>query len=112
RVPRARIGYFLHIPFPSFEVFRILPWRRQLLEGLLGADLIGFHTSAYARYCVTALRHILDLEPNGQEVRYGGRTVRVGTFPMGIDVEQYRTQAASDCVLRDVAKIRDQAGPR
>jgi trehalose 6-phosphate synthase/phosphatase len=112
RVPRARIGYFLHIPFPSFEVFRILPWRRQLLEGLLGADLIGFHTSAYARYCVTALRHILDLEPNGQEVRYGGRTVRVGTFPMGIDAEQFGTLASSEPVLRDVAKIREQAGPR
>jgi trehalose 6-phosphate synthase/phosphatase len=112
RVPRARIGFFLHIPFPSFEVFRILPWRRQLLEGLLGADLIGFHTSAYARYCITALRHILDLEPNGQEVRYGGRTVRVGAFPMGIDVEQFGNLAASETVLREVAKIREQAGPK
>jgi trehalose 6-phosphate synthase/phosphatase len=112
RVPHARIGFFLHIPFPSFEVFRILPWRRQLLEGLLGADLIGFHTSAYARYCITALRHILDLEPNGQEVRYGGRSVRVGTFPMGIDVEQFTSLATAEPVLRDVAKIREQAGPR
>jgi trehalose 6-phosphate synthase/phosphatase len=112
RVPRARIGFFLHIPFPSFEVFRILPWRRQLLEGLLGADLIGFHTSAYARYYVTALRHILDLEPNGQEVRYGGRTVRVGAFPMGIDVQQFGTLASTESVLSEVVKIREQAGPR
>jgi trehalose 6-phosphate synthase/phosphatase len=112
RVPQARIGFFLHIPFPSFEVFRILAWRQQLLEGLLGADLIGFHTSAYARYFITALRHILDLEPNGQEVRYGGRTVRIGTFPMGIDVDQFATLGSSEPVLRDVAKIREQAGPR
>jgi trehalose 6-phosphate synthase/phosphatase len=112
RVPNARIGFFLHIPFPSFEIFRILAWRRQLLEGLLGADLIGFHTAAYARYYITALRHILDLEPNGQEVRYGGRTVRIGTFPMGIDVEQFANLSTSEPVLQDVAKIREQAGPR
>ncbi len=112
RVPRARIGFFLHIPFPSFEVFRILPWRRQLLEGLLGADLMGFHTAGYARYCIAALRHILDLEPTGHDVRYGGRTVRIGTFPMGIDPQQYASLASSDEVLRDVAKIREQAGPR
>jgi trehalose 6-phosphate synthase/phosphatase len=112
RVPHARIGFFLHIPFPSFEVFRILPWRRQLLEGLLGADLIGFHTAAYARYCITALRHILDLEPAGQEVRYAGRTIRIGTFPMGIDPAQYASLSSSPPVLQDVAKIREQAGPR
>ena len=50
RLPAAKIGYFLHVPFPSPEVFRILPWRRELLQGLLGADLVGFHTSAYLRH--------------------------------------------------------------
>ena len=50
RLPKATIGFFLHIPFPSFETFRLLPWRRQILDGLLGADLIGFHTYDYAQY--------------------------------------------------------------
>ena len=58
RLPRARIGFFLHIPFPSSEVFRILPWRREVLNGLLGADLVGFHTFAYMRHFVTSLLHV------------------------------------------------------
>ena len=57
RVPDARIGFFLHIPFPAPEVFRTLPWRQRLLEGLLGADLVGFHTGAYVRQFANALRY-------------------------------------------------------
>jgi trehalose 6-phosphate synthase/phosphatase len=58
RLPDARIGFFLHIPFPSSEVFRVLPWRTQILRGLLGADLLGFHTFAYLRHFVTSLLHL------------------------------------------------------
>jgi trehalose 6-phosphate synthase/phosphatase len=112
RVPRARIGFFLHIPFPSFEAFRILPWRQQLLEGLLGADLIGFHTSAYVRYCLTSIRHILDLEPDGQHVSFGGRTVKLAAFPMGIDVPRFEEMAGSDQVKRDMTALRKQANGR
>jgi trehalose 6-phosphate synthase/phosphatase len=112
RVPRARIGFFLHIPFPSFEVFRILPWRQQLLEGILGADLVGFHTSAYVRYCVTALQHILDLEPDGQYVSFGGRTIRLASFPMGIDTPTFEELANADPVKRNVADFKKQAGGR
>jgi trehalose 6-phosphate synthase/phosphatase len=59
-LPSAKIGFFLHIPFPSFEVFRMIPasWRKEILEGLLGADLSGFHTYDYTKYflgCVTRL---------------------------------------------------------
>lgn len=50
KFPHLSTGFFLHIPFPSFEVFRLLPWRRQILDGLLGADLIGFHTYDYVRH--------------------------------------------------------------
>lgn len=112
RVPLARIGFFLHIPFPSFEVFRILPWRQTLLEGLLGADLIGFHTPAYARYCMTALRHILDLEPEGPTVSFAGRTVRLAAFPMGIDTAHFEALAATEPVLQGASTIREQAGAR
>ena len=62
RLPEARIGFFLHIPFPSSEVFRTLPWRREVLDGLLGADLIGFHTFSYLRHFVASLLHIEGVE--------------------------------------------------
>ena len=58
RLPHASIGFFLHIPFPASEVFRVLPWRRDLLNGLLGADLVGFNTFAYMRHFMTSLLHI------------------------------------------------------
>ena len=62
RLPDARIGFFLHIPFPSSEVFRMLPWRREILHGLLGADLVGFHTFAYLRHFVASLLHVDGVE--------------------------------------------------
>jgi trehalose 6-phosphate synthase/phosphatase len=87
RLPDARIGFFLHIPFPASEVFRMLPWRGQLLSGVLGADLIGFHTPSYARNFASSLVRVLGLEPRLDEVAASGRRVRVGAFPMGVDVE-------------------------
>ncbi|MGE3511818.1 MAG: trehalose-6-phosphate synthase, partial [Vicinamibacterales bacterium] len=62
QLPDARIGFFLHVPFPSSEVFRILPWRRELMHGLLGADLVGFHTFSYLRHFLMSLVHIDGVE--------------------------------------------------
>lgn len=95
-IPAARIGFFLHIPFPAFEVFRILPARRQVLEGMLGADLIGFHTQSYAEHFATSVNRLLDV-PLLEEGHfdYHGRTPTVGVFPMGIDVARFE-QASSD----------------
>jgi trehalose 6-phosphate synthase/phosphatase len=64
-IPDARIGFFLHIPFPSSEVFRILPWRNEILQGMLGADIIGFHTYSYMSHFTRALLHVLRLEAEG-----------------------------------------------
>jgi len=93
--PDVRIGFFLHIPFPSFEVFRILPSRLLLLEGLLGADLIGFHTASYAEHFTTAVGRLLGaaLLEQGQ-IEYQARTPRVGVFPMGIDVPRFERAVA------------------
>jgi trehalose 6-phosphate synthase/phosphatase len=91
RLPGARIGFFLHIPFPSSEVYRILPWRRQLLTGLLGADLIGFHTFAYLRHFLASLLHIEGVEPDIDRVRVANRDVHLGVFPMGVDAERFST---------------------
>ena len=89
RLPAARIGFFLHIPFPASEVFRMLPWREDVLRGMLGADLIGFHTPSYARHFASATVRILGLEPVLDEITAFGRQVRFRAFPMGIDAATF-----------------------
>ena len=91
----ARIGFFLHIPFPSVEIFSALPGRERVLEGLLGADLVGFHTAGYMRNFAAAVERLLGLPVHGERVTYGGREVRLGVFPMGADVARYADPAPS-----------------
>ena len=91
RLPTARIGFFLHIPFPTNEVFRVLPGRRKLLRGLLGADLVGFHTSAYLRYFAIAVTQLLGHRVDVDRVVIEGREVKLGVFPMGVDAGYYAT---------------------
>jgi trehalose 6-phosphate synthase/phosphatase len=112
RLPDARIGFFLHIPFPSSEVFRILPWRRQILNGLLGADLIGFHTFAYMRHFMTSLLHVEGVEADIDRVRTGERDVKLGVFPMGVDAAAFADLAADPDVRQRVDAIRRDAGGR
>ena len=85
------IGFFLHIPFPSFEIFRLLPadWRREVLMGILGADLIGFHTYDYTQHFLTSVRRILGYEHSLGAINMGDRIVKVETFPMGIDFRKF-----------------------
>ncbi len=94
RLPQARIGFFLHIPFPSSEVFRTLPNRERLLEGLLGADLIGFHTAAYMRHFATALLRILGVPSDVDRVTWRGREILLGVFPLGVDATALARSAA------------------
>ncbi len=91
----ARIGFFLHIPFPAGEVFSALPGRERVLEGLLGADLVGFHTAGYMRNFAAAVERLLGLPVHGDRITYGGREVRLGVFPMGADVARYADPAPS-----------------
>ncbi len=91
--PDVTIGFFLHIPFPSFEIFRIFPWREELLEGMLGADLIGFHTYDYERHFLSSVKRILRKEVSFNRVNLGTREVVVNTFPMGIDYKKFREAA-------------------
>ena len=85
RLPDARVAFFLHIPFPASEIFRTLPFRERLLEGLLGADLVGFHTAAYMRHFASSLLRILGVASDVDRVRWATREIRLGVFPMGID---------------------------
>ncbi|MCT8337112.1 bifunctional alpha,alpha-trehalose-phosphate synthase (UDP-forming)/trehalose-phosphatase [Methanoculleus sp. Afa-1] len=112
RLPDAEIGYFHHIPFPSFEVFRNLPWRREILSGLLGADLIGFHTYGYVRHFLSSVRRVLGYEHSFGEVRTGTRMVRTDLFPMGIDYHRFADAAESAPVQKEIAGIRDKYGKR
>ncbi|MEO8904677.1 MAG: bifunctional alpha,alpha-trehalose-phosphate synthase (UDP-forming)/trehalose-phosphatase [Polyangiaceae bacterium] len=110
RLPRARIGFFLHIPFPSSEIFRLLPHREELLRGLLGANLIGFHTYGYARHFADALLGTLGIEPELDRVDVDGRTVSLGVFPMGIDVARFEELAQSPDAAARVANLRRAHG--
>jgi trehalose 6-phosphate synthase/phosphatase len=94
-LPNNRIGFFLHIPFPSYEVFRLLPskWRNQILEGLLGADLIGFHTHDYALYFLRCIQRILGKEHLLGHIFSEDRVVKVEAFPMGIDFNKFHQAA-------------------
>ena len=112
RLPEARIGFFLHIPFPSSEIFRVLPCRRQILEGLLGADLIGFHTFAYMRHFLASLLHVSGVEAEVDCVHVNGREVKVGVFPMGIDAPAFVSLAQDSDVLAHVQEIRRDGGDR
>ncbi|GHJ88576.1 hypothetical protein NliqN6_4978 [Naganishia liquefaciens] len=87
--PGVKIGFFLHTPFPSSEIYRILPVRREILLGVLQCDLIGFHTYDYARHFLSSCTRILGLPtmPNG--VNFEGRYAHVGTFPIGIEPMQF-----------------------
>ena len=81
------IGYFHHIPFPSYELFRVLPERAEILKGLLGADLIGFHTYDYMRHFIDASYRVLGLDCELDEIHVGERIAHVDAFPMGINYE-------------------------
>ncbi|MBN2806998.1 MAG: bifunctional alpha,alpha-trehalose-phosphate synthase (UDP-forming)/trehalose-phosphatase [Prolixibacteraceae bacterium] len=89
KMPEVNIGFFLHIPFPSFEVFRILPWRNELIEGMLGADLLGFHTYDYERHFFSSVRRLKGLEINFNQIHTKDRIIMADAFPMGIDYEKF-----------------------
>ena len=91
--PNSKIGLFLHIPYPSFEIFRIFPWREELLKGMLGADLIGFHTYDYERHFLSSVKRILRLEVNFNQISLDDRIIKVDSFPMGIDYDKFYNAA-------------------
>ena len=94
-VADARIAFFLHIPFPPYDIFRLLPWDRELLRGLLGCDLIGFHVSGYAQNFLDCVERRLGsrVDRDAMIVEHGDRAVRVGVFPIGIDFEVFEQRA-------------------
>ena len=108
--PDCTIGFFLHIPFPSYELLRVLPWRTELLNGLLGADLIGFHTFGYMRHFLSAVSHLLGFPNQNGLIETPTRTVLVDAFPMGIDYEHYAEMAASEAAQAHEVVYRQALG--
>ena len=111
QLPTARIGFFLHIPFPASEVFRTLPHRERLLQGLLGADLVGFHTAAYMRHFATALLRILGVPSDVDRLAWRGREVRLGVFPLGVDATGL-ARAAAQPEIEEQARVWAESGVR
>lgn len=109
--PDLRIGFYLHIPFPPNELFSQLPWRRQILEGLLGADLVGFQLSGAAQNFVRLVRQRVGHKTH-RDVVYlpDDRTVRAAAFPISIDAEAYEDLARSDAVSQRAKEIREAIG--
>ncbi len=104
--PSARIAFFWHIPFPSVEVFRTLPWRRPFLESLLACDWVGFHIPEYARNFMDTVRDVLGADVEDEFVYYAGRTTRVLARPIGIDDCAVGRQARSRRTVQRVERLR------
>lgn len=113
KIPAATIGFFLHTPFPSFETFRMMnrPWREALLNGMLGADLIGFHINDYAQYFLRAVSRTLGHDVGLNTTIVDGRMIRVDAFPIGIDFRKFDEAARSKKVQNEIRQIRSNLGP-
>ncbi len=112
KLPKATIGFFLHIPFPSFELFRLLPWREEILEGLLGADLVGFHTYDYVRHFLSSVRRILGYDHSLGLITTQERLVKVDTFPIGIDFLKFSRAAQLPEVKAEIQRLKRRIGNR
>lgn len=112
RLPGAAIGFFLHIPFPSSEIFSVLPWRNQILEGLLGADLIGFHTVDYLHNFAAALHRLFGSKLHNDRIVHGAHETILGVFPMGIDAAGWQARAEDADVIREAEGLRRDSGGR
>ncbi|MGH7461397.1 MAG: alpha,alpha-trehalose-phosphate synthase (UDP-forming), partial [Longimicrobiales bacterium] len=108
--PDARIAFFLHTPFPRPEIFAAIPQSQVLLEGALGADTIGFHTSEYAQNFLDAVQAQLELPTEIDGLQLGARRVAVRAGPMGIDATSFSRRATDPDILLEVDRIRVNAG--
>lgn len=108
--PRQRSGFFLHIPFPPEELFAWLPWRRQILEGLLGADIVGFQTESDAKNFSRAARRFTAAEGTDSALVFKGRETLVRTFPISIDTADFEAIANNEAVIRRAAEVRERLG--
>jgi trehalose 6-phosphate synthase len=108
--PDLTIGFFLHIPFPPFELFSRLPWRQEIIEGLLGCDLIGFQRPMGAANFIASAEQLLDVDHDDDVVRNATHETRVGAFPISIDVDEVEEMAAGRATRQRTSRIRTRLG--
>ncbi|MCF7801332.1 MAG: bifunctional alpha,alpha-trehalose-phosphate synthase (UDP-forming)/trehalose-phosphatase [Candidatus Marinimicrobia bacterium] len=106
--PDQRIGFFLHIPWPASEIYRELPWRDAIIDGVLGADLVGLHTNDYVTHFLHSVRRLTGIEHYLGTIRYKNRDVKADSFPMGIDYHKFSTTPGEKPVQREIKKIKRQ----
>jgi trehalose 6-phosphate synthase/phosphatase len=107
--PNITIGFFLHIPFPSYEIFRMLPgeWKTSLLRGVLGSDLVGFHTHDYAQHFLQSVKMILGVDSYFHSLQYQDRLIKADLFPISIDYKKFhnaRNDAETKRSLKEIKK--------
>lgn len=110
--PRLSIGFFWHIPFPASPVFRVLPWRVEVLRGLLGSDLIGFQLPLHAEHFLRSVEDVLGIpvDRGTCSIKYDGRVVKVGVFPVGIDFRKWDSLASNPDIVEKARQIRNEIG--
>jgi len=109
KMPEATIGFFLHIPFPSFELFRLLPrqWRESVIKGLLGADLVGFHTHDYAQNFIKSVKRTTGYECHQNTIYSPNKLVKADAFPIGIDYDKFHGACLKKQVLAEKEKLKN-----
>jgi len=108
--PDATIGHFWHIPWPAMEIFRILPWSRELLRGMLGCDLVGFHVQEYVDNFIESAEVLLGAEVDGTVIRYKGHETKVEAHPIGIEVNRFKEMAGDPSIGDEAQKFRERLG--
>ncbi|KAI7851898.1 glycosyltransferase family 20-domain-containing protein [Circinella umbellata] len=108
KLPNAIIGFFLHIPFPSSELFRCLPTRKQLLQGMLESDLIGFQTYSFARHFLQTCSRILSVDATPSGIQMDTHYVTVGIYPIGIDINALNKKRSAPEVLKSIDMLREK----
>ena len=108
--PESNIGFFLHIPFPSFEIFRLLPriWRESILKGMTGADVVGFHTNDYTQHFLKSVKRTLDHRVDKNFISVFGRMCKADAFPLGIDFDKFHDPLSSIRAATQKKKLQKQ----
>ncbi|RZK64664.1 MAG: bifunctional alpha,alpha-trehalose-phosphate synthase (UDP-forming)/trehalose-phosphatase, partial [Pedobacter sp.] len=105
--PQVTIGFFQHIPFPSYEIFRLIPWREELIDGILGADLLGFHTFDDVRHFLSAASRLSSAKPSENVIIHKNRRIVVEAFPMGIDNDKFENLTRNMKVAKHSAAFKE-----
>ncbi len=112
--PNIRIGFFLHIPFPSYDLFRTLPWGAEILKGMLGANLIGFHINDYSQHFFNCVEAILKIRCDRSRglIYYENRVIRVKAIPIGINVVKVHEFVSDKAIIASSKKLREEIGAK